>query len=324
MAYNLKLSIFRVSLKTKGGSKNNLKNFSEFYQEIYKGASKKENYKSFIAEYVSSFNSKFKLNGDKTKGISVNDISKLQLRSKKNIVDGEIIGGLTGIPQTLFKQSNSLDTSGFVDSDDVKVLPYYFKLWTPLDHNTGVLMIQSYSNLSIDTLLKTHLSQIFGKHKFGLVISNHIPNKVKDHYKDQSNVYKVAFVKESLTKNKRKILNPIFTEFNDLKIRIEVSGFKKKVNDFWDEFLSEEQIISSNLEDFDIKENDTFKTIAYYEDEDGHKSNTTIQKEFDISPTIFLDPKLKKTGSELFDVKKIRDHTDGMLKNIQKEMGYIK
>lgn len=324
MAYNLKLSIFRVSLKTKGGSKKELKKFSEFYEEIYKTGNKENNYRAFIKEYVSSFDNKFKLNKDKTKGISVNNIAKLKLRSQSNLIDGEILGGLTGIPQTLFKQSNSIDTSGFVESDDVKVLPYFFKLWTPLDHNTGVLMVQSYSNLSIDTLIKLHLSQIFAKHKYGLIISNHIPKDVKEHYKDQSSVYKVAFVKESLTRGKRKMLNPIFTEFEGLKIRIEVSGFQKKVNEFWDEFLKEKQIISSNLEDFDIKENDTFKTIAYYKDEDGRRSNTTIQKEFDINPTIFLNSELKQKGSEIFDIEKIRKHTDSILLNIQKEMGYLK
>jgi len=324
MAYNLKLSIYRVSLKEKGGSKKKLKNFSEFFENAYKKSDKEENYLEFIKDYFSSFDSKFKLNKDKTKGISINDMNKLNLRSTKNLIDGEILGGLTGIPQTLFKQSNSVDTSGFVESDDVKVLPYYMKLWTPLNHSTGVLMVQSYSNLTIDNLIKLHLSQLFGKYKYGLIITNHIPIEVKNKFKEESNVYKVAFIKESLTKGKRKMLNPIFAEFSDLKIRIEVSGFKKKVTDFWEEFMSGEQIINSNLEDFDIKENEDFRTVAYYKDEEGHRSNTSIEKEFDVKPTIFLGHELKKANSEIFDFDKLKKHTDGILEGIQKEIGYKK
>lgn len=321
MAYNLKLSIYRVSLKKKGGSKDDLLNFEEFFR-VYKKESKEANYKAFIEDYVSSFNKKFRLNKDKTKGISVNDVSKIKLRSTKNLIDGEIIGGQTGIPQSIFKQTNSIDKTGFVNSDDVKVLPYYIKLWTPIDHDTGVLMIQSYSNLTIDKLVKLHLSKIFDNYKFGLVISNHIPNKIKEEFKNDSDVYKVAFVKESLREGKRKMLNQMFTEFEDLKIRIEVSGFKKKAKDFWEEIVLDKQIISSNLEDFDIKENDDYKFIAYYKDSHGHKSHTTLEKSIDIKPTIFLDHSLKQYKSEIFDFEKLKKHTDELLESIQEEIGY--
>jgi len=324
MAYNLKLTIFRISLKKKGGSNEELLDFSDFFKTAYLKTDKKEAYEEFIKDYVSSFNKKFKLNRDKTKGIAATDLHNFSSRSEKNVIDGEVIGGQTGILQELFKQTDAIATTGSVEIDDVSTLPYYIKLWTPLDHNTGVLMVQSYSNLSVTDLIRIHLSQIFQKYEFSLLFTQHVPNAVKEHFKEDSSVYKIAFVKESLSKGKRKLLNPLFAEFDNLKIKIEVSGFKKSVNEFWDEFLGDEKIISSNLEDFDIKENEDFKTVAYYTDSEGHKSNTSIDKEFEIKPTIFLDNNLKKKGTDFFDFDKIKKHTDSILDDIKKEIKYIK
>lgn len=324
MAYNLKLTIFRITLKKKGGSNKELFKFSEFFEKAYNKSDKKEAYDVFIKDYISSFQSRFKLNRDKTKGIAANDLHNFISRSEKNVIDGEVIGGQTGIPQELFKQQDAKSITGNVEIDDVTTLPYYIKVWTPLDHNTGVLMVQSYSNLSVTDLIRVHLSQIFQKYDFSLIFTQYVPNAIKEQFKEDSSVYKVAFVKEAISKGKRKLINPLFTEFDNLRIKIEVSGFKKNVNEFWDEFLGEEKIVNANLEDFDIKENEDFKTVAYYTDSEGHKSNTSIEKEFEIRPTIFLDNNLKKPGSEYFDFEKIKKHTDSILEDIKQEIGYKK
>ena len=322
MAYNLKLTIFRISLKKKGGSNKDLYNFSQFFKDAYNKSDKNEAYKEFIRDYIKSFNKKFKLNADKTKGISAISSHQFKPRSEKNVIDGEVIGGQTGIPQALFKQTNAVDSTGNVEIDDVTTLQYYLKLWTPIDHNTGVLMVQSYSNLSITDLIRSHLAQIFQKYNYNILFTAYVPAALKQEFKKKSNVYKIAFVKESLSKDKRKLLNPIFTEFESLKVKIEVSGFKKNINDFWDKFLGENKYIKSNLEDLDIKENEDFKVIAYYKDSEGHKSNTTIEKNLEIKPTIFLDENIKISGTEFFDFEKLRKHTDYILDDIKKEIGY--
>lgn len=322
MAYNLKLSIFRISLKKKGDSNNNLIPFNEFFKESYPNLNKKKAYKSFIDEYVNSFGSKFRLNLDGTKGISAVDTNEFTIKSKSNIINGAIIGGQTGILQELFKQNNSEKPTGNLDTDDVATLSYFIKLWTPYDHDSGILMVQSYSNLTVTDLIKGHLGTFFNKRNFSLIFTNYIPNSVKEHYKKNSNVYKVAFVKDSISKGKRKLINPLFAEFDNLQVRIEVSGFKKDVTDFWDKFGASDRLINSNLEDFDIKEDVDFETVAYYKDEKGRKSNTSIKRDLDIKPTIFLNDELKKAGTDLFDYLKIKEHTDFILDEIKNEIGY--
>jgi len=323
MAYNLKLDIFRISLKKKGGSNDELLDFREFFNQAYTEKDKDTAYKEFVKDYIKSFNEKFTLNKDQTKAISAKSAHDFTSRSIKNVIDGQVLGGQTGIPQELFKQSDALAPTGNVEVDEVTTLPYYIKLWTPIDHNTGVLMVQSYSNLTVTDLIKIHLSHLFHDFSFSLIFTPYVPESVKEHFKSESSVYKIAFVKESLRKDKRKLLNPLFTEFDNLTLRIEVSGFKTDVKNFWDELTKSNKIIHSNLEDFDIKENDDFQTIAYYRDADGHQSHTSIKKDFDINPTIFLDDSLKMIGSEFFDFEKIKKHTDGILEEIKKEIKYV-
>ncbi len=323
MAHNLKLDIFRISLKKKGSSNDKLFDFKDFFAAAFSIDDKEKAYTQFVKKFISIFENEFKMNADNTKAISASDQHSFTIRSNNNIIDGEIIGGPTGIDQKLYLRKNSKKEEGKITNDNVTVLPYYIKLWTPLDHNTGILMVQSYSNHTVTEMVKVYISRMFQDYNYSIVITPHIPNAVKEEYRHNSSVYKVAFVKESLSKDKRKLMNPLFTEFAGLKIRIEVSGFSEKVEDFWSKFTGNNKILNSNLEDFDIKENDDFKTIAYYKDDKGHKSNTTIKKQIEIRPTVFLDSKLKKAGSEHYDFVKIKEHTDSILNNIKTEIGYV-
>lgn len=322
MAYNLKLEIFRITLKQKGGS--DFINFSSFFEKAFPQNNKEDSYKEFIKKYRSVFDSKFTLNADKNKGISVKESSQYNIHSNSNTIDTEIIGGATGIFQTLYKQDNSQSVKGEIDSDDIATLPYFIKIWTPFDHDSGVLMVQNYSNNTVTSLVKKHLSLLFQEYGYSLIISTYIPESVKDKYKNDSKVYKVAFVKESLSENKRSLINPLFTEFKDLKVRIEISGFKESIENFWAKFKGDEKIINSNLEDFDIKENEDFETIAYYEDSAGNKSHTSVRKDFDIKPTIFLSENLKISNSDHYDYEKMRNHTNEILEKIKIEIGYTR
>jgi hypothetical protein len=320
MANNLKLEIFRISLKDKEGDNKELKSFKTLFETI--NPDKDESYKIFLQGFIDYFNNEFKLNADENKAITSSLDNVYKLRINQNIIDGELFGGPTGIDQKIFKQNNAKAKTGDVNADDVATLPFYFKLWTPFDHNTGVLMVQSYSNYTITILVKTHLANYIQTYNYNLIFTPHITKEIIERYKKRSSVYKVSYVKEKLNEDKRKLLNPIFTEFENLKIKIEVSGFKKSVSEFWDIFKQSNKTIGSNVEDFDIKEEDDYDVVAYYKDEDGHKSNTSIAKNFKIQPTVFLPNSIKAIGKQHYDFEKIKNHTESILKNIKDSIGY--
>ena len=323
MAHNLKLEVFRISLKKKGGSNSKLFVFKDFFEKAFLSVEKEEAYKQFVSKFLALFNDEFMLNADNTKAISATSESRFSISTEKNIIDCEVLGGNTGIEQKLYRRKNSKKVEGKILNDNVAALPFYVKIWTPLDHSTGILMIQSYSNHTVSNMVKIFLTKHFQEFDFSILVTPYVPIELKEEYKKNSSVYKVAFVKESLSKDKRKLINPLFANFEELKIRIEVSGFTEKVEEFWAKFTNTEKIISSNLEDFDIKENDDYKTVAFYRDEKGNKARTSIEKQIELKPTIFLDDSLKQQGSDIFDFDKIKTHTDGLLENIKKEIKYV-
>ncbi|MDR2084886.1 MAG: hypothetical protein LBP67_07820 [Bacteroidales bacterium] len=320
MSVNLKLEIFRVSLKKKGGRNDTLFDFKVLFNEIDKN--KKKAYEKFVEGFINYFNNEFKMNADGNKGMTSSSTTRYKIDFYSNVINGEIFGGPTDMQQSIYKKNNSKKKTGNLEKDDIATLPFFFKFWTPYDHNTGVLMVQSYSNHTITELVKIHLTKYINTFGYSIIITPYIPESIAEKYKEHSNVYKITYVKERLTKDKRKLLNPLFTDFDNLKIKIEVSGFKESVNDFWDKFRKSGKTLGSNLEDFDIKEEDDYEVIAHYVDENGHKTHTSMAKNLKINPTNFLPEILKQSVSNHFDFDKIRKHTNSILNDIKIAINY--
>lgn len=320
MATNLKLEIFRISLKKKNASKTALYNFKDLFDCIDKD--KKTAYELFVKGFVNYFNNEFKMNKDENKGISTSNDNQYKIGFSNNVINGEVYGGPTDMEQSIYKRGDSKRKTGQLDNDDIATVPFFFKVWTPFDHNTGVLMVQSYSNETITILIKTHLTKFIQTFGYSLIITPYISKAVVKTFEERSNVYQVTYIKERLTRDKRKLLNPLFTDFDNLKIRIEVSGFKESVNNFWNKFNKDGKTLGSNLEDFDIKEKDDYEVIAHYIDEDGHKSSTSVAKKLIPNPTVFLPDALKQQGKHYYNFAKISAHTTQILKDIQSEIKY--
>lgn len=126
---------------------------------------KKTAYELFVSGFINYFNNEFKMNKDENKGISSSSKNQYKIAFRSNTINGEIYGGPTDQEQTIYKKENSINKTGQLKSDDITTVPFFFKVWTPYDHNTGVLMVQSYANETITVLIKTHLTkyiQTFG------------------------------------------------------------------------------------------------------------------------------------------------------------------
>jgi hypothetical protein len=321
MATNLKLEVFRISLKKKNASKLALYNFKELFDCIDKD--KKKAYEGFVQGFINYFNNEFKMNRDENKGISASSDNQYQMAFESNVINGEVYGGPTDMEQTIYKRKDAKKKTGNLSHDDIVTVPFFFKVWTPYDHNTGVLMVQSYSNETITVLVKQHLTKYIQDFGYSLIITPHISKAMAEKYEEQSNVYKVTYVKETISKDKRKLLNPLFTDFDHLKIKIEVTGFKKSVKDFKSKFFNgENKTLGSNLEDFDIREQDDYEVIAHYKDEQGHESHTSHAKNLISNPTIFLPETLKQKDKHYYDFAKIVTHSNGILNDIKKEINY--
>lgn len=325
MAHQLKLDIYCFSIKLRRERDAEHRIFGDFFRENYSRddenslqIDKEILIKRFIGGFIDSFHEQFVLNRDETKGIATDFLIPYP---SKNIIDGMINGGLTGIDQNIFDRSNPKQREDTIEKDKITALPYYFKIWTPFDGTVGVLMIQSYTDMGVNTLIFEQLSRYFSDKNHTIEKFKHIPEDYKERFKKKSVIYKVSFIKQGLSDKARESLNPVFTEKENLKVRIDITGFEENPETFWKMFR-EKKIINSDLKALEMVDDDDFETIATYKDEFGHQSSARISKEMDILPTYFLDNSLKAGGLEYPDYDLIRKHTNTILDKVKKEIGY--
>jgi hypothetical protein len=326
MAHTLKLDIYCFTIKERRSREDQTKKFSEFFRENFTiedeiplNVSKDVLFTRFMDSYKNSFNNEFIVNIEGTKALAVDS---LDVFSQKNIIDGMMKGGPTGIEQYIYDKSNSLDSEETIEKSKVAALPYYFKLWVPFDSHIGVIMIQSYTDLGVNSLVLDHLHKYFGVKDCTVDKYRHVPQQYKENFTNRSKVFKVMFVKNGLGAAARNGLNPVFVDQENLKVSISISGFEVPPKKFWKLLRERGKIINSDLSAFDMIEDKDFETVALYKDEFGHQSAAKISKNFDILPTYFLSDDLKEFGKESPDCEKIRKHTNTILFEVKKEIGY--
>ncbi|WP_297334738.1 hypothetical protein, partial [Flavobacterium sp.] len=225
----IEISVYTFVLKEKF-KKSKYFNLGEFYRKQFIRSTDKDPhkvksktlYKRFMKEIVEEFKDEFKLSKDGTKGFST---GILKSYSDNNIIDGFINGGDRGRNHKIYKIKNNKTATGALKNDELVALPHYFKIWTPPNSEIGVLMIQNYSNVGINSLVISFLKDFYLKYNTTFLESRHVPENVKQNFINNSVIKKVSFSKNKLSPKARSAFNYAFSNETGLRIKIEVSGF---------------------------------------------------------------------------------------------------
>jgi hypothetical protein len=315
--YTLKLSIYTIALKD---SEKNDATFKSLNEVIVgsSGMSKTEMFSAVKDKFLNSFSDKFVLNYNKTKGIAIREINSIPTM---NIIDGMMIGGLTGIEQEVYKTSSSEEKQDTITEDEVTALPYYFKIWMPYDSNLGVVMVQSYTETGVVSLVLDKIKHFFKSYGFSVGSNSFVDKEYKDHFKKFSTVEQLVLAKTHLSSNARGALNQLFASFDGLKVEIKLSGFNVSIDEFWQQ-IDAQKPLDIDLSEFEMSERENYDVIATYKDISGKQSQARLSRNLDIMPTIILDSTLKETGKEYPNYQKIQTHTNTILLKVKQEIGY--
>ena len=315
--YTLKLSIYTIALRD---SDKNDATFQSLHKTIAgsNDMSKAELFSIVKDKFLKSFSDKFVLNYEKTKGIAIRQINTIPTM---NIIDGMMIGGSTGIEQEVYKTSSSEERQDTIAEDEVTALPYYFKIWMPYDSNLGVVMIQSYTETGVVSLVLAKIKDFFKSYDFFVLDSRFVDKEYKDHFKKHSIVDKLVLAKTHLSSEARGALNQMFADFEGLKVEIKLTGFNVSIDEFWQQ-INCQKPLDVDLSEFEMDEKENYDVIATYKDISGKQSQARLSKNFDIIPTIILDATLKETGKEYPNYEKIQTHTNSILTKVKQEIGY--
>ena len=176
--YTLTLNVYTLYIKKKLHNPEE-KTFKDVLVDITGETDKQKIFDAFKEKFIDSFNNQFALNTEGTKAIAIKSVGIIP---SQNVVDGIVLGGLTGIEQEVYKTTSSKDKQKIIANDEVASLPYYFKLWMPFDSDIALLMIQSYTEAGVVSLLGLKIEQFFKKYKYSLASTKCIPSKYKDEF----------------------------------------------------------------------------------------------------------------------------------------------
>lgn len=315
--YTLKLSIYTIALID--GEKKEV-SFRELHKAITSSnyMSKPEMFSAVKDKFLNSFSDKFVLNYDKTKGIAIKQINAIPTM---NIIDGMMIGGLTGIEQDVYKTSSSENKQDTITEDEVTALPYYFKIWMPYDSSVGVVMVQSYTETGVVSLVMEEIKHFIRSYDFFILPNRFVDKEYKEHFKKFSTVDKLILTKTHLSSEARGALNKMFADFAGLKVEVKISGFNVNVDEFWQQ-IDTQKPLDIDLPEFEMNERENYDVIATYKDISGKQSQARLSRNLDIMPTIILDSTLKEQGKEYPNYEKIQTHTNTILTKIKQEIGY--
>lgn len=328
MATKLRLEVHRITLEKLFRDKKGGRDHYEkcHYSEILKTFDKKDKAKAFGKfwdAFILYFNDEFKTNTDGDKAITTTKDSKLSVASERNIINGEISGGPTNREQSIFKRRNAKYKTGKVYDDDVVSSSFFIKMWMPYDYESGVLMIQSYSNANVSDLIRDHFRKFIQSKGYKVTVTSYLPKTIEDRRTMTSNVVSVTYVKDKLSEGKRKLLNPLFAEYEDLKVKIVISGFSTPVADFMKKFKKDGRVLTTDIDALEMKKDEEQNVLTTYQDESGRRSVFKIDESRlrDFS-YIYLPEEINLAGKNTYDFNEIVMHTDGILETIKEEMKY--
>ncbi|MBO9617714.1 MAG: hypothetical protein J7539_01655 [Niabella sp.] len=105
------------------------------------------------------------------------------------IIEGTIDGGKYGITKQLADIENNKERES-ISSTKAVLDKYYFYLYAPLDSFRGVLLIQSYTEETVQQPFKELIKKMFScpDYYFDLVFNNYVPDRVVKEFTETSNL----------------------------------------------------------------------------------------------------------------------------------------
>lgn len=116
------------------------------------------------------------------------------LHSLNSIIEGKVEGGTYGRKRNKTSTSNKTNRSN-VDVNDAITEDFYFLLYSPLLSNKSVLMLQSYSDDSIDSVMKKFWQNFFSFPSafYQPSIKRFVPQSIIDDFRNNATVSSLTF-----------------------------------------------------------------------------------------------------------------------------------
>jgi hypothetical protein len=329
MARNPKLDVFRLTLKPFKGREATFKDFIQQKCIDVEGIMSMNNGDLLLRLFENFRNAidgdEFIKNASKQKVFtaynsrdSIN--STIAMHSDNLVIEGTFKGGKFGNARTRASVNNK-NESDEISSNSAILDDYYFFLHTPLDSDTGVLMLQSYTEETIRDVFVPFIQPYFScsNSYYNVIVEPFVPKSYKEKFAREARLRAFSFTGSQMIGKKNS--DTIVTEQEEFIISIKVvpkDGSKTTIDDLGDvlEKVTQSTFNDEELGKFQHKillSNSVTKKHAHYD-----MSHDISQ----IRPTIMLDEIPKDVNGKL-NIAELKQFCFDLLVTVNSEVQKI-
>ncbi|MFL9837106.1 hypothetical protein ABS768_06315 [Flavobacterium sp. ST-75] len=303
MARNPKIEFFKIILNsTKSDEKIT---FKEIFTELYFAKNPDEEevptnqvlMNTFYESILSKLDNRFRVNNSKKKAFYVKsdkqDAEKtIKFGRESSIIHGRVKGGAYDTGKEEGDLNNPSGDNKKLDSNNILLDDFYFLLYTPLNQNVGVLILQNYTSDQIADVFKPFVQGVFKVEKVSLKASlfEFMPDVMQKEFKENSSIKKFVFSNQYLISD----LDDDVKSTGKFTVQLIISSSDNNLGiqslPLWKKALRK---IKINVPGNEPRVVESFaKQNAYIKDDSGVKANPTMfsldDETLSIRATIYL------------------------------------
>lgn len=292
MSHNPKLNVYTLQLNPQDDS---VQTFRDLFKCKYnKDASVSDNelFKKYFEDFVNGIGDKDFRKDSKNKKVigKVNSSSvSVPLRPTNDAcIDGVIEGGKYGIRRE-FADTNDKSHKNIISENNAVLDQYYIMVYTPLNSQFGFLLIQSYTEETVQDSIKNFIRTFFSceNNFYNIRIEPYVPQKVIEKYMNASKISMFGFTtKTSLSESLR---NDKQIKGQTFEVEIRIKPLESSINPYSEEASQIFDAISEKV--FDGRQLKEGQGKAYVIDDKKRRAHYDMERDLkeNVRPTIYLE-----------------------------------
>lgn len=325
MAHNPKLNVYTLKLNPKSDSVETFRDLFKAKYLLDGNTLDQDVFLEYCKRFINGIGDKeFRKDAKNKKVIGTTSgadstLPPLTQQFAQSILNGVIEGGKYGIIRE-YADTDNKNEKTILDAKKAVLDKYFILLYTPLNSKYGFLLIQSYTEESIQDSLKDFIKVFFScaDEFYNIIIEPFVPQSIVDKYMKEANIKMFSFTnKIGLQSSLR---NNIQIKGQTFEVEIKLKPLEYDLNPYADS-TSEiiDEIGDKYFDDFQLKD---CKKRAYISDSKNRKTNYDIEQEIrKIKPTIYLEDVgiTPDPNTGLPDFAKIQEYSLTVLREVISE-----
>lgn len=327
MSHNPKLNVYILTLNKKNDSVETFRDLFKVKYNLSTTDNDRKVFESYFQDFLNGLGKdEFRKDTKAKKVLGVYKSGEGELNFsisphyEEHIIEGVIDGGKYGILREYANIDNK-DNKQKLDAKNAVLDKFYMFLNTPLNSKYGFLLIQSYTEETIQEPFKDFIKPFFSceDYFFNVIIEPYVPEKFVKKFKEEARIRLFSFttlmgIGNTLRDDEVKVGDNVFEVTINIKPKESIKPDKTILN----------KVLSKiGVKKFDNKSLDELESKVFVESgPNKRRANFDLKKEIEsIRPTIYLEDEgiIVNQENSMPDFQEIKKFCFSLIKEVKKE-----